>query len=329
MKRMSISLAALAMSATVATATELRIQTLFTPGTILFDELAVMAEHVAAASEGRLTLTLFPTGAITGPGGTIDAMAAGIIEGHFTWPGVWAGIDPGFAAISDLNGAYDSVAQQQMVMAGGGFDLLSEMYGAHDVVPVALFYNGIESLPSRVPLTGIDALQGLRIRLPAGLSSDVFTGLGAAPVQLSLSEAFSALDRGLVDAADGFSLGDNQRQGFYEIVRYSLYPGIHSAPVLDFSLSRSAWDGLPEDLRNLLRREAEAASERMVAARVADDDRAAAELAAAGVELTAWSEADRDAFRARAREVWAGYAARSPAAGRAIELQLRLLGLAQ
>ena len=55
---------------------------------------------------------------------------------------------------------------------------------------------------SEITIRSMADIKGVKIRSPEGLASEVFKRVGAAPVSLPFSEVYTALEKGLIDAAD-------------------------------------------------------------------------------------------------------------------------------
>lgn len=319
---------ALALSATVASAETWRIQTLFPPDNINYKALQRVADKVAVMSDGRLTLELIPVKQVVGPTGTLEAVRNGIIEGHFTWPGLWAGREPAFALIADLPGGFPSAHEAlDFYYDGPGLELARELHAAEGLYTVGVFCVGTESLPSRVEIRGLADLDGLKIRLPGGVTSLVMAEFGVAPVQLPFSEAFSALDKGTVDAADNSSVAENARMGFHEKARYAIYPGIHSAPVLDLSVNKAKWDALSDDLKAILETAMHSVAESSMYTRDKADRVIVREVKSGerDIELIDWPREERMAFRERAKQVWLAYAEKSEMTKKVVDAQIMFL----
>ncbi len=75
---------------------------------------------------------------------------------------------------------------------------------------------------SRVPITGLDALKGKKIRASGWTTSEFVTALGATGVTLSFSEVPQSLQRGVVDCAITGSLS-GYSAGWGEVSKY-IYP---------------------------------------------------------------------------------------------------------
>lgn len=319
---------AISMAGTAASAETWRIQTLFPPDNINFKQLEIVAEKVDAMSAGRLTLELIPVKQVVGPTGTLEAVRNGIIDGHFTWPGLWAGREPAFAMVADLPGGFPSAHEAlEFYYAGQGMDLIRELHAEAGLYTVGVFCVGTESLPSRVPIRDISDLEGLKIRLPGGVTSMVMAHFGVAPVKLPFSEAFTALDKGTVDAADNSSISENARMGFHDNAKYALYPGIHSAPVLDLSVNLEKWNALPDDLKTILETAMHSVAETSMYARDKFDRDVLAEIAAGkrDIEVIDWDVAERRAFREGAKDVWLEYAEKSEMTKKVVDAQIAFL----
>eukprot|EP00752_Nemacystus_decipiens_P000318 g318.t1 len=319
---------AVSFAATAASAETWRIQTLFPPDNINFKQLERVAEKIDTMSDGRLTLELIPVKQVVGPTGTLDAVKTGIIDGHFTWPGLWAGREPAFALVADLPGGFPSAHEAlEFYYAGPGLELTRELHAEAGLYTVGVFCVGTESLPSRAPIRGIEDLDGLKIRLPGGVTSMVMAKFGVAPVQLPFSEAFTALDKGTVDASDNSSISENARMGFHDSAKYAIYPGIHSAPVLDLSVNLDKWNALPDDLKAILETAMHSVAETSMYARDAFDRQVLAEIAAGerDIEVIDWPASERRAFREAAKTVWLEYAEKSEMSKKVADAQIHAI----
>ena len=87
---------------------------------------------------------------------------------------------------------------------GGGKELLDKLYASIGANVVSFPYGPMPTQPLgwfKKPVTKADDLKGLKFRT-VGISIDVFTGMGAAVNALPGGEIVSAMDRGLLDAAE-------------------------------------------------------------------------------------------------------------------------------
>ncbi len=289
------------------------------------------AQSIESLTGGRLAIRLVPVGSIVQYNETLDAVAAGILDGHITATVYFSGKDAGFALLGDLIAAYEHPDQMLMFMRrGGGDELLRELYARHGVYYVGGSTTGKEAFVSKIPLHGVADFAGVKLRAPEGMAQDIFQRVGAAPVNLPAAEVFTAVERGVVDAADWATFSMNHQFGFHEVARYPIYPGIHSMPILDVSVHPARWERLPEDVKAIMELAvADYARDltRRLELRDLDDVQTAR---AAGIEVIDWPAAERQKMRDIAISIWRDWSGRSPIAARAYDAQtgfLRQIGL--
>lgn len=300
-------------------------------GDIAFAITEEWANSIERLTAGRLGIRLVPVGAIVQYNETLDAVAAGILDGHVTAAVYFSGKDAAFALLGDLIAAYEHPDQMLAFMRhGGGDELLRELYARHGVHYVGGATIGKEAFVSTVPLHGIDDFAGIKLRAPEGMAQDIFERIGGAPVNLPAAEVFTAIERGVVDAADWATFSMNHHLGFHSMARYPIYPGIHSMPIIDVSVHPARWEELPEDVQAIMEMAVGDFARditRRLELRDIDDVRAAR---AEGVEVIDWADEERQKLRDIATDIWRDWSTRSPMAGRAYEAQtafLRRIGL--
>ncbi|MBV1787691.1 TRAP transporter substrate-binding protein [Marinobacterium sp. D7] len=271
------------------------------------------AERVGKMSGGRLEIKLLPVGSVVKHTETLDAIKMGILDGHVTATGYFSGKDPAFGLIGNTVGAWSDTSQLlQYINYGGGYELMTELYAPYGVKFVGASTTGVESFVSNVPIDGVDDLKGVKLRAPEGLVQKVFAAAGAAPVNLPGSEVFTALSKGVIDAADYTVFSTNQKAGMNDIAQHPVQPGFHSLPLIDVSVSQKKWDKLPADLQEILTVSVrDFAQDITTQLRIADQQ--AVKDARNNPEITIhdWSAEERKKFRAIARSQWAEFAQES------------------
>jgi TRAP-type mannitol/chloroaromatic compound transport system substrate-binding protein len=303
-----------------------KMQSYWQSGTLpqtLFEEFA---KRVTVLSGGRLAVEALATGAVVAPPESLDAVGAGVLEGHNGGPAYFTGKDAAFALLGDPQGAFETPYQFQMWMEyGGGNELARELYATYGVHFVSGVWYGQESLVSKRPLRTLADFKGLKIRAPQGMSGDIFTLLGAAPVQLPGSEVYTALERGVVDASDWGTLSMNEDLGYHKLAKYPTYPGFHSMPMGEISVNKAKWDALPADLKAIIESAAHEFALAMIQRNYLADQKMAVEREKRGFQPTDMPTPERQKFREIARGVWKEYAARSPMAQKVNDSQIAFL----
>lgn len=269
-------------------------------------------------TDGKLSIELLAVDAVVPRAETPEAIGVGILDGDLTSINYFAGVDPAFALMGDLIAGYDSADQIQAYCAqGGGKEMLQKLFDEHyeGVHVIGCGAYAREAFVSKVPIRGIADFKGVKVRSPEGLAADVFKRVGAAPVSMSGSETYGALEKGVIDAADNSAYANNDANGMHKVAKYPIFPGIHSTPILQFTVGQEVYDSLSEQEQvalevwylaayNGLRQYFDRLDRQLVAR-----DRAAGELT-----IIDWPQEERDKFREIAKGAWEDFAKQSPLA---------------
>lgn len=304
------------------TAVRWRMQALWPSGTPNFQSFERFAANVAAMSGGRLEIETLPVGAVVAYNESADAVAAGILDAHYSAPSYFSGREPGLGLLGDLNGGFDDPYDVQMWMEyGGGLELAREVYADWGIQFVAGIAYGVEALTSKRPIRTLEDFNGLRIRSPEGVLGAIFRALGAGVVNLAGSEIFTALETNVIDATDWNTLANNEAQGFFEIAKFSNYPGFHSCGNLDVAVNQRRWDELTDDMKAIVTIAARDFTRDSIQSNTLADEEAATRARAQGVELIDLSPEERRRFREVSQVEWRTWAERSPMAKRILDSQ--------
>lgn len=323
--------AALTAGVSLAEAREYSIQSSFNAGDFSMQHLTEnWLPKIAEMTDGRVEISLLPNSAVVPAKESVEAVAAGVIDGDFTSVNYFSGIEPAFALMADLISGYDTPAQMLgFCKEDRGEEMeqkiLDEVTGG-EVHLIACGPYSRESLPARIPIRSFEDLQGKKIRAPEGLASAVFEAAGASPVSIPFSEVYGALEKGIVDAADASAYVNNVATGLHDVAPYPLYPGIHSMPLMQFTMNKAAWEELSPEDQAALRDWWYAAMEdltKVVAEQ--DEEKAAADREGGEVEVIDWAQEDRDKLREIARAEWVKFAEKSDLAQEVLDAQLAYL----
>ncbi|MGQ7249703.1 TRAP transporter substrate-binding protein [Halomonas sp. V046] len=268
------------------------------------------AKRIETMTDGRVAIEVLPINAVVGPTETLQAVSAGILQGHMTDPSYFSGQDPAFGMLGNLVGAWNNPYDfLEFMKNAGGEDLYNELvepYGAH-LIGAATF--PLESIPSTVAIESLDDFQGLKIRAPQGMVYNIFERIGATPVNLPGSEVYTGLEKGVIDAADSTVLSNNDAQGLHSFAPYPLYPGFHSMPMIAVSINKDIWDGLPDDLKTTLETSFDAMAYDLIARLKAQDIETLARLQEdPEVHPFDLPQEERKKFRQAAEQEWQEWA---------------------
>ena len=149
---------------------------------------------------------------------------------------------------------------------GGGKELLTKLYASIGANVVSFPYGPMPTQPLgwfKKPITKAEDFQGVKYRT-VGISIDVFTGLGAAVNALPGGEIVSAMDRGLLDAAEFNNASSDRILGFPDVSKVCMLQSFHqNAEQFEIMFNKTKYDALPEKMRAIIANATEAAGQDM------------------------------------------------------------------
>ena len=292
----------------------LRMQGFLAAGSPTHRAFEKWAKEVGAASGGRVAISTLPAGGAVAATETINAIASGILDGHYSSPSFFASKDPAFVLLGDTGASFDDVASRDAwFRKEGGVALAREAYAKHGLYYVDQIYWPSEHIPSRKALNGVADLKGLKIRVPPGMISEVIARTGASVVNLPGGEVFNALQSGVIDATDWASPGQNMEVGLYRAAKFSI-DAVHSMPTTEMSFNPKKWEAIPKELQQLMQSQLRKMDAELQAVIKADDTKAIAEMKKLGVQIITWPKAEIQKLREVTKSVQREFGARNPMA---------------
>ena len=282
----------------------------------LSESAFVWAELVNQRSEGRLNFKVYPGSSLVGGDQTRELVAIrqGVIDGA-----VFSTINIS-PQIREMNifslpflmpstAAFDALVTSEVGTA------LFRTLSQRDIEPLAWGENGFREISnSKRPIRSPADLRGLKIRFAAGaIFSEIYTALGANPVQMSFADLQPALSTGAVDGQEnpvnlflGFRM-DALAQKHLTLWNYCADAGI-------VAISKQALAGFePRDREIVVEAAREAGQAGNNAARKGlglNGDRSSLdECARRGVEVITSTDAEKRAFAQATRAVYDKWAA--------------------
>ena len=234
----------------------------------IFHEYALdYAKKVNDMTGGDLRIEVLPAGAVVPAFGLLDAVSKGTLDGghgvlvyHYgkqTALALW-GSGPGYAMDANMLLAWHRY--------GGGKELLSKLYTSIGANVVSFPHGPMPTQPLgwfKNPVTKADDLKGVKFRT-VGISIDVFTGLGAAVNALPGGEIVSAMDRGLLDAAEFNNATSDRVLGFPDVSKICMLQSYHqNAEQFEILFNKVKYDALPEKMKAIIANAVDAASQDM------------------------------------------------------------------
>ena len=235
------------------------------PSKDIFHEYALdYAKKVNDMTGGDLKIEVLPAGAVVPAFGLLDAVSKGVLDGghgvlvyHYgkqTALALW-GSGPGFGMDANMLLSWHKY--------GGGKELLAKLYESIGANVVSFPYGPMPTQPLgwfKKPVAKAEDLKGLKYRT-VGISIDVFTAMGMAVNALPGGEIVSAMDRGLLDAAEFNNASSDRALGFADVSKVCMLQSYHqNAEQFEITFNKTKYDSLPEKMRAIIANAVDAAS---------------------------------------------------------------------
>jgi TRAP-type mannitol/chloroaromatic compound transport system substrate-binding protein len=235
------------------------------PSKDIFHEFALdYAKKVNDMTGGDLKIEVLPAGAVVPAFGLLDAVSKGVLDGghgvlvyHYgkqTALALW-GSGPGFAMDANMLLSWHRY--------GGGKELLAKLYESIGANVVSFPYGPMPTQPFgwfKKPISKPDDIKGLKFRT-VGISIDVYTAQGAAVNALPGGEIVSAMDRGLLDAAEFNNATSDRVLGFPDVSKVCMLQSYHqNAEQFEITFNKDKYNALPDKMKAIIANAVDAAS---------------------------------------------------------------------
>jgi TRAP-type mannitol/chloroaromatic compound transport system substrate-binding protein len=244
-----------------AKATVLKAQASFPLTSLLFSgNFKPFTEQVEKMSGGRLKIEALPPGAVVPAFEVADAVNRGVLDMAHTCTYYFIGKHKAAALFTDVPGGpfgMDVIDFWGWEYEGGGIELLNEFYQQilkMKIVAYPIFPTTAQSLGwFKKPITSLADMKGMRYRVP-GIAADVYKEMGVAVVTLAGGEVLPAGERGVLDATEWYTPGEDISIGLHQVWKFYHYPGMHeTAGACDLLINQDVWDKLAPDLQAIVR----------------------------------------------------------------------------
>jgi tripartite ATP-independent transporter DctP family solute receptor len=261
--------------------------------------LAEAAELIGKESQGRMELQIFPDAQLGGDNDLLSQARAGAIEFCQPTEQILASILP-VTAISALGFAWPDYAKVWPAMDGDlGKYIRAQIAAKSGLVAMDRMWDlGFRQITTSTrPIKSADDLVGLKIRVPVAPSLvTLFKTLKAAPLSMQFTEVYSALQTHIADAQEN-PLTLIKVTKLFEVQKYcSLTNHVWDGHWL--CCNAAAWRGLPDDLKQIVARNLNAAAVRERDDIAKGDRSVQADLETAGLVFnTAETQSFRDGLK--------------------------------
>lgn len=297
-----LAVAAITLTAIPAFAQDLRYAHVGAEGDIQTRYAAEAAEEIAAATDGAVTVQVFPASQLGGVSEMVGGVQMGSIQmGHhdfaslaqmvpdvsvFNAPFVYRNGAHALAATNPATSPALQEINEQLVEQGG-------------VRIIGRIYRGARHISSNFEVKSPDDLAGKPFRaVPLDLWVSMVTGFGATPTPVEVAELPTALMTGLVVGQEN-PLTMITSNSLYEVQSHVAMTG-HMQSVLAVFINEDVWQGLSEENRTQITQVLDAKAEESLVWAQESEAELVAELTEKGMTVVTEEDGlDIDAFRER------------------------------
>ena len=216
-----------------------------------------MGKKLSAATNGRISFTLFPGSVLGGEKEMIEQTQVGAIQFLRTSLGPVGPVVPE-VNVFNMPFVFRSEAHMRAVIDGPiGQELLDKISASPArLVALAWMDGGTRSLYTKKPVRKPEDLKGQKIRMMGNpLFVDTMNAMGGNGISMGYGEVFTAIQTGVVDGAENnppslFTANHFQAGAkYYTQTRHLIIPEI-------FVMSKVSWDKLSKDDQALVKKTA-------------------------------------------------------------------------
>jgi len=307
MRFIRFGLAALALAAAAtASAQEIKIRFAhsLSPSEPAHQAAEYFAKNVAARTNGRVQITVFPAEQL-GPGKDVNEMIRqGANVMNITDPGYLSDFVPD---VGVLNGPYliKTPQEYEKLLASDwfkGIDKKLEAAGFKLIMANGFF--GQRHLISDKPVKKPEDMAGMTVRVPPNtMWIETFKAMGARPTTVQWAEVYNALQQHVVEGAEA-PLGSLWGSKLQETRKVISLTGHFTAFVM-WPINATFFNKLPKDVQQVLMEEGQKAGAEMTRLTLASQDEYLAKFKAAGVTIV--SDVDVPAFQKSTASVYKAF----------------------
>lgn len=284
-----------AARSTASDVRELRLGLNIAAGSALHAAASRFAEQVGEQSKGKLKVTVFPDQQLGSDDQMLEMARSGKLDLVLTPTAKLSSAIPAMQ-YADLPFYFASREELYAMLDGEPGRILLSKLNAIDLVGLAFWENGFKQFTANTPIRRPQDFARLRIRtMKSRIIADQFEVLGAQAIPIDFHATYKALADGAVDGEEN-PLVAIVGMRFHEVQKH-LTLSNHAYLAYVFSVSKSVFESLSPELREIIRRNAQELTvwERQETSR--REAQFVETIRAAGVEIHTLTPEEREAFR--------------------------------
>jgi TRAP-type mannitol/chloroaromatic compound transport system substrate-binding protein len=245
-----------------------------------------LARYINELSAGRMTVQVYGAGELIPAYEVFDAVSQGSVEMGHGAAYYWRGKSEATQFFASIPFGMNVHEMNAWMYYGGGVELWREVYEPFNLYPIPAGNTGVQMGGwFNKTIDTLEDLRGLKMRIP-GMGGEVLRRAGGTPVNLPISEIFTALQTGSIDATEWVGPYNDLALGLHTAAQYYYYPGWQEpGPTLECMINLDAWNSLPDDLKAIVSVSCQAMSLDVISEFMARNANALEQIRASGTDV--------------------------------------------
>ena len=218
------------------------------------DAVEIIQKRILPATGGRMTIDVFPAGAIVPDTQEADALRTGSLDYAYTAGGYNKHLNPAFPLFDQMAGGLSTTQLYYWLQAYGGNELAEAEYLKYDLIYLCSQLGPPEDFAytKGIELKTLADVKKLKMRT-AGVGGEIMQKLGASTVFLPGGELYESMQRGVINSFEYSGAASFWDMKFQEVVS-NVYISTSRAPSDSnvMLVSKKAWTALPDDLKAIV-----------------------------------------------------------------------------
>jgi TRAP-type mannitol/chloroaromatic compound transport system substrate-binding protein len=270
----------------------------------IYGACETIPKYISEATDGKFQIQSFAAGEIVPALQVLDAVQNGTVEMGHTAMYYFIGKDPTWALFCATPFGLNARQQNAWYHDGEGTKLIDDFGKKFNVHCLSAGNTGCQmggwfNKELKEPAD----LKGLKMRI-GGWAGKTLGKLGVVAQQIAGGDIYPALEKGTIDAAEWVGPYDDEKLGFYKVVKFYYYPGWwEGGTTLHQLVNLAKWNELPKSYQAIVTAAAAYANTEVQARYDARNPQALKRLVAAGTQLRPFSQSILEACLKASNEV--------------------------
>jgi TRAP-type mannitol/chloroaromatic compound transport system substrate-binding protein len=211
------------------------------------------ASRVAAMSGGALTIRVLQAGEAAPLFKELEKVSAGEADMYHSFDSYYQSASKAFNFFTGVPFGLDAAEHSAWIRFGGGREVWDELGRKYGIKGFMVGSTGMQMGGwYNKDVRSLQDYKGLQIAI-RGLGGDVVRKLGGTALPLAGSEIFSAMQSGVIDAAEWFGPWLDLSYGFYKVGKYYYYPGFQEpGSSVTLGIGLKTWENLSAEHKAII-----------------------------------------------------------------------------